>query len=472
MIDLNKISRIHIVGIGGIGTSAIARFFSKLGKVVSGSDRIESSNTQDLENFGVKVNIGHSDNYLDNSIDLLVYTEDITPDSQGYIEIEKAKKLQIPILSYAQALGCLMDGHYGIGITGTNGKSTTAAILGLILDHAGLDPAVIIGSKLSEINETENFHANARFGLGKYFVCEADEYHRHMMDGKPQMIVLTNIAEDHLDYYKDLSDIKAAFSDYIASLPTDGVVIYNADDHNAVEVARNAHCHKITFGIHHYADIQAVNLQVKDQKQHFDVHFKDELLFSCAVNIPGSYNISNILGAVASALRLEVKPEIIKQTLEKFVGIWRRFERVGEVGGKPVYSDYGHHPAAITGVLSAVKDFYPDKKVLLVFQPHHHNRTKRLFGEFAEALIVSANTIVPEIFDVAGRENQNDQNISSLDLVTEIKKLGGTAEYVKDLDTAKVRVLEIIQDYDAVIFMGAGDIDNLARSIIEKKDGN
>lgn len=467
MIDLNKISKIYIVGIGGIGTSAVARFFSKLGKVVSGSDRIESSNTQDLEKLGIKVNIGHSDNYIDNSIDLLIYTEDITHDSQGYIEIEKAKKLQILILSYAQALGMLMDGHYGIGVTGTNGKSTTAAILGLILDHAGLDPSVIIGSKLSKINETENFHANARFGLGKYFVCEADEYHRHMMDGKPQMIVLTNVAEDHLDYYKDLTDIKNAFSDYIGALPNDGVVIYNADDHNAVEVARNAHCHKLTFGIHHYGDVQALNLEVKDQKQHFDVHFKDELLFRCAVNIFGKYNISNILGAITATIKLGVDPEIIKQTIQEFSGIWRRFEKVGEINGKIIYSDYGHHPAAIAGVLEAIKDFYVGKKVLLVFQPHHHNRTKKLFGEFVESLIPSQYTIVVEIFDVTGREKTIDQDISSQDLVTEVKKLGGFAEYAKDLSATKDRVLEIIKDFDAVVFMGAGDIDNLAREIVK-----
>jgi UDP-N-acetylmuramate--alanine ligase len=467
MIDLNKISRIYIVGVGGIGTSAVARFFLKLGKVVSGSDRIVSSNTQDLEKFGIKVNIGHSENYVDNSIDLVIYTEDITSDSQGYIEIEKAEKLQIPILSYAQALGMLMDGYYGIGVTGTNGKSTTAAILGLILDHAGLDPSVIIGSKLSEINETENFHANARFGLGKYFVCEADEYHRHMMEGKPQMIILTNVAEDHLDYYKDLTDIEKAFSDYIATLPNDGVVIYNADDHNAVEVARNAHCHKLTFGIHHYGDVQALNLEIKDQKQHFDVHFKDEFLFRCAVSIPGKYNISNILGAVAAAIKLGVDAEIIKQTIQEFSGIWRRFEKVGEINGKIIYSDYGHHPAAITGVLEAIKDFYAGKKVLLVFQPHHHNRTKKLFGEFAESLISSQYTIIPEIFDVSGREKTVDQDISSQDLINEVKKLGGAAEYAKDLQATKVRVLEIIKDFDAVIFMGAGDIDNLAREIVK-----
>jgi len=467
-MELKQLNKIYFVGIGGIGVSALARMFLNLGKKVSGSDLRDSETVQDLQKLGAKINIGHDAKNLRSKPDVVIYSEDISQDSQGYVEIAEAEKLGIPKLTYAQALGQLMDEKYGIGVSGTNGKSTTTAMLGLILEAAGLDPDVIVGSKLAKANESKNFSANARVGAGKYFVAEADEYHRHMLEAHPKMIVLTNIAEDHLDYYKDLRQIKLAFDEYVTRLPSDGILIYNADDRNTVEVGRIDHNYKYTFAIDHYADLQAVNVGMRDDgsgmRQYFDLHLNDEMIGNIGLQLPGKFNVSNALAAILAALKLDVPFETIKQTLENFAGIWRRFEVVGNMEGKPVISDYAHHPAAVAGTIEAAKEFYPGKKILVVFQPHHRNRTKALFGDFVESLLAADYVILPEIFDVAGREH--GEKISSQDLISELRKQKEQCEFAKDLDTAAQMIREKLKDFDVVLCMGAGDIDLMARKLL------
>ena len=461
-MDLASTKSLHFVGIGGIGVSALARLFLSMGKKVSGSDRKESEITLDLRNLGGRISIGHNAENIKGA-DMIIYSEDITSESEGYVELAYAASQEIPAITYSKALGLVMEGKYGIGITGTNGKSTTTALLGLMLEDAGMDPSVVVGTKLSKINETEKFKANARLGNSKLMVVEADEYHRHMMDNKPSMIVLTNVAEDHLDYYKDLSEIKHAFSDYIHSLPKSGALIYNADDHNAVEVGRQAGCHKFTFGIHHYADLQAINIKVEHAKQFFDMHFKDQFFANIEMQVPGAFNISNALGATLAAIRLGVDVVHITKVLKEFAGTWRRFEKIGEVGRTTIISDYGHHPAGVKETIKAAKEFYPGKNILLVFQPHHRNRTKKLMGEFVESLVLADSILLPEIFDVAGREHGED--VSSKQIVEELVKLKVDAKFTGNLEETELVVKQKIKDFDVIIFMGAGDIDGLARKI-------
>lgn len=462
-MDLKQVNRIYFVGIGGIGMSALARMFKQQGKTVSGSDMRDSSTLGELKQIGIQVFVGHSPENLKDKPDVLIYSEDISAESAGFVEIQAADAVGIAKLTYAQALGQLMDEKYGIGVTGTNGKSTTTAILGLILEAAGLDPDVIVGSKLSAKNESDKFKSNARQGNGKYFVAEADEYHRHMLEGRPKMIVISNVAEDHLDYYKDLAEIKSAFGEYIESLPADGMLVYNADDHNTVDVCKHTKHHKYTFAIDHYADLQAINLKVEAGLQRFDLHLHDEMIGTVQLRLPGKFNVSNSLGAILAALKLNVPFDIIKQTLENFAGIWRRFEVVGELQGKPVISDYAHHPAGVAGTIQAAKEFYPGKKVLVVFQPHHRSRTKALFGQFVESLREADSVILPEIFDVAGREH--GESISSQDLVTDLRKFEVPAEFAPDLDQAAKMIKDKIKDFDVVLCMGAGDIDSMARKL-------
>ena len=456
-MDIGRAQKIYCLGIGGIGVSGLARLFLAMGKNVSGSDLRQSQITDSLQKLGIRVLIGQNEqDLLDAKPDLIVYSQDIENFSWPK---------DVPRISQAQAIGQLMQGKYGIGITGTNGKSTTTALLGLMLDQADLDPTVLIGSLLSPKNETGKFQANGRLGSGKYFVVESDEYHRKMLENKPNMIVVTNIALDHLDYYKNLDDIKSAFSEYIQSLPHDGFLIYNADDHNAVDVCKHAQCHKFTFGIHHYADLQALNVRVENGMQIFDLHFDDEMIGTVNLNTPGLFNVSNALAAALAAMKLGVRLNVIQKTLDEYAGIWRRFEIVGKLDGKDIISDYAHHPDAIVGTIEAAKQFYPGQKILVVFQPHHRNRTKALFSEFVDSLVKTDEVIVPEIFDVAGREH--GEEISSQQLVHELKKNGAKATFAKDLDETEKLIREKVKSFDVVLMMGAGDIDSLARKIVK-----
>ncbi|HEV8601033.1 MAG TPA: UDP-N-acetylmuramate--L-alanine ligase [Patescibacteria group bacterium] len=465
-MNLKDAKYIYMIGIGGIGMSALARIFKAQGKQVSGSDLKDSQITAELKSLGVKIFTGHQKENLASKPDLVIYSQDVSSDSLGAVELNEAKKFNIPALTYAKALGLLMEGHFGIGVTGTNGKSTTSAILGLILEKAGLDPTVVLGTQISPKNASGKFKANARLGAGDYFVAEVDEYHRKMLETKPKMIVITNIAEDHLDYYKDLEDIKNAFAEYINSLGEDGILIYNADDHNTVEVCRNAACHKFTFGIHHYSDLQAQNVVAGSGFQKFDLYLKNEPIGAFELKVPGKFNISNALGACLAAFKLGVDKKHAGQVLSEFAGTWRRFEQVGSIGGKIIISDYGHHPAGIAATLEGAAEFYPDKKILLVFQPHHRNRTKKLFEDFVEALSKASEVIVPEIFDVAGREH--GEEISSKMIVDELKAKGSAAEFTKDLDETENMIKKKLDSYDVVLLMGAGDIDLLARRLVNE----
>jgi len=450
-MTINQAKTIYCIGIGGIGVSALARLFVAMGKEVSGSDLKQSEITDELVKLGVKVQIGS--NKVEGKPDLVVYTSALPKEELD--EISGAK------LSQAEAVGQLMLDKIGIAVTGTNGKSTTTALLGLILEKANLDPIVLIGSLLSPKNESEKFKANARFGKSAFFVAESDEYARKMLENQPKIIIVTNIALDHLDYYKDLDDIKSAFTEYTQALPEDGILIYNADDHNTVDVCKLAKCHKFTFGIHHYADLQAININ----NQTFDLHYNDEMIGKIKLQVPGIFNVSNALGAILAAIKLGITFGVIKPAVEEFAGLWRRFEKVGEIDGKVIISDYAHHPDGLNATIQAAKEFFPGKKILYVFQPHQRNRTEKLLSEFIDALLAVDDVIVPEIFDVAGREH--GENISSARIVEELQKQKVRAFFAKDLEEAEMLVREKFKNFDVILIMGAGDIDLLARRMLK-----
>lgn len=456
-MTIKESNKIYCLGIGGIGVSGLARLFLSMGKQVSGSDLKQSEITDALTKIGIKITIGS--NEVLGKPDFVVYSP--------AVPVKDLKSISATKLSQAEALGELMNGKYGIGITGTNGKSTTSAILGLILEKAELDPTILFGAQLSPQNESEKFRSNARLGNGKHFVAESDEYQRKMLKNKPKMIIITNIAEDHLDYYKDLNDIKSAFLQYVQSLPKDGILIYNADDHNTVEVCQQAKCHKFTFGIRHYADLQAINVALRGDGGgvSFDLHYDDELIGKFELQVPGLFNVSNALGAALAAIKLEVSKDIIQKSLTEYSGLWRRFEKVGELQGKTIISDYAHHPDGLVATIGAAKEFYPGKKILFVFQPHQRNRTEKLFSEFVTALVTVDNLIIAEIFDVAGREH--GEQISSKQLVEELNKEGDKAVFAKDLEETEKLIREKIKDFDVALLMGAGDIDNLARKLVQ-----
>ena len=452
-IDLSKIEKVYLAGIGGIGLSAIAYYFLSQGKTVEGSDTTKSEVTKRLEDKGVYIHYQQKDNNLNESFSLFVYTSALPED---HPELVAAKSLNIPTLSYFQFLGFLSKHYKTIAVTGTNGKTTTTALLGLILEKAGLDPTVIVGSLVP------NWKSNFRLGKSDILVVEACEWQAHMLELSPQTIILTNVAEDHLDFYKDLADIQKHFQMFVDKLPVDGIFIQNKDDANSQVVKYPGKT--LTFGQDKRANYVFQDLVIKDGQQIFDV-VNAEQKNNFILNIPGLYNIYNAVAALVAADILGANQHQIWNALHDFASTWRRFEKVGVYKSNVVISDYAHHPDAVQGLLKAARDFYPNKKIVAIFQPHHHNRTLTLLDEFAKSFILADQVIISEIYRVQGREDKEYEQVNSQDLLDKMNH--PQKYYAANLDEVK-NVLRTLNPLDSVLlFIGAGDIDNLARELVQ-----
>lgn len=430
--------KIFMAGIGGIGMSALARILKAQGKQVSGSDLAGSELVMRLREEGIGVKLQHKAENLPEDAELLIYSQAVPEDNP---ERQRAKELGIRELSYPAALGELLKDYYVIAVSGTNGKTTTAAMTAWLLEQAGLDPTALVGS------EVLAWRSNARVGkspspLGKgegYFVLEADEYKRGFLNYEPDIAVITNIAEDHLDYFKDLEDVQSAFLEFAQNIKPGGTLVYNSQDTNTASVARQYEGNKIEFRVKNYV-----------------------------LRVPGRYNQANAAAAAAVGKILGLDGIEIEQAFSKFTGTWRRFEKIGWVARTDIISDYAHHPDGLKVLFETAAEVYANKKILIVFQPHQHNRTKMLFHEFVDAFCEASirDFIISEIFEVAGREESRDQDISSKDLVKAVEACGKNVIYGGDLtDTGKL-VREKISQHDAVFFVGAGDIYLVAERMV------
>lgn len=450
--------KIYFCGIGGIGVSALARYFNFSGHEVLGSDLADSVIVQDLIQEGISVNLDQKAKNIDKSVDLLIYSSAV-PETNA--ERAAMLKLEKPQYSYNEVLGWLSQQKYTIGISGTNGKTTTTAMTALLMETAGLDPLALVGSKVPQ------WSSNLRFSQSDYFVVEACEYKAHMLELSPKMIVLTNLAEDHLDFYKDIDDIVEHFQKYIDSLPDDGTLIYNADDENLQRLNWQDRDYRVlTYGIDNEdADIKIDKYNLDPGTQDFWVTYHDKKIMRIKLHVPGIYNVYNALAAITVAFALDLDKAGIKEGIARFTGTWRRFELLQEKDEVTYVADYAHHPEAIEGTLEAARQFYPGRRIVTVFQPHQHNRTKNLFDGFVEALKGSDLAIISEIYDVKGREEQGDQDVSSQDLVAEIQKEKENCLYGGDLKQTLKLIKKNVQLGDLVILMGAGDIDSLRDEI-------
>lgn len=457
-MNIKNIKHVHIIGVGGIGVSALARLFILRGVVVSGSDSIENDIIENLKTIGVELKKHKDPKNITDDIDLVIYSSAIPED---HIERKVAVQKGVESLSYVDALGVLMRGHYGIAVSGTNGKTTTTAILGKILEEEDRDPTVIVGGKISG---WENFRA----GSGEIFLVEACEYRRNMLKLRPDMIVLTNVEEDHLDYYEGIDDIKDAFKEYIKNLPRSGVLIYNADDKNLIELCENnTRTAKVSFGMRPSVDLYPKNIELINGVQKFNLMWKGEDIGEFEITLPGTYNLFNALAASATALHIGVHKDVLRRALKNFRGAGRRFELVGRLDKSIIISDYAHHPTSVRGTIDAAREVYPNKKILVVFQPHQKNRTMKLFDDFSKSFNRADEVILSEIYEVAGR-NETENEISSKDLVEAVKKQNSklTVSYASSLNKAEKLIREKQKDFDVILIMGAGDIDEVARRLV------
>lgn len=438
--------RIHFLGIGGIGVSALAHYYLKIGARVSGSDLFDSEITQSLSKKGAKIFIGeHKAKNLSKDIDLLVHSLAVKKDNP---ELKKARKYKIKIKSYPEALGDLTKKHFTIAVCGMHGKTTTVALLSLILIKAGSDPTVIIGTRLKEFGDS-----NCRVGKSKLLVVEADEYKGAFLNYWPKIIILTTIEREHLDYYRDLKHILKTFKDFLNHLPEDGILVANKDDKNIKKLAEKFKSQGTKFKTIFYSLKQKEVGKIKK-----------------ILKIPGDFNVSNALAALSVAKILKISDRVSFGVFSNYYGAWRRFEIFSETLNSIPYtliSDYGHHPTQIKVTLTAAKEKFPKRRIILIYQPHQVKRTKILFEDFVKSFDRVDYLILNKIYKVAGREKRGKKEISSKDLARVIQRrwqrLGykKKVNFIRNQDGIFKKVKKIIKKNDILIIMGAGDIYNL-----------
>ncbi len=436
-LDLKKIKKVHFIGIGGIGISAIARMMLKRGKIVRGSDRSWSIITDELEKLGTRIFIGQKALQVPKDADLVIYTIAIPEDNP---EVMRAKTLSIPLMTYPQALGAISRDHFTIAVSGTHGKTTTTAMIGVIFRNAKKDPTVVVGSLIGKAK------SNLIAGRGKYFIAEACEYKRSFLNLVPNVIVITNIDNDHLDYYKNLREIQKAFSEFVSKLGKDGYLVTDKENPAIAPVVKKARCRVIDF--------------------------KKESVKGLKLLVPGRHNILNAQGALVVAKIIGIPKSSALKSLAFFRGTWRRFEFKGKTkSGALVYDDYGHHPTEIKATLSAAREFMEKKKngpkkLVVVFQPHLYSRTKLLFKDFTNSFAQADKVVFVPVY--AAREI-DDKTVSSSMLAQAVERKGIRARSVGDFKEAESLLSEFSGREYLILTMGAGDVYKVGEALVESK---
>jgi UDP-N-acetylmuramate--alanine ligase len=454
-MDFLDAKRVHVIGIGGIGTSGLSKILVHRGVVVSGSDASASLITEDLSVRGVAVTIGHSADNVAEDVDAIVYSSAVPATNP---ERAAAEERGIPQFSYSVALGAITRKYRTIAVSGTHGKSTTTSMLATILIAAGLEPLVLVGTRVPNFKD-----GNVYLGAGDIFVVEACEHEAQMMNLSPERIVITNLEPDHLDFYGTFENLSETFKKYVAQIPAEHCVV-NGDEASVVALFGDEK--PVTFGFEN-TDVQCTERHSGDGIQYASVAFPDGAHADLKLRIPGAFNVMNALAATTMAMQVGVSAEQAFEALYNFPGSWRRFERVGHFNGAPVISDYGHHPTAIRETVKAAREFFPGKRVVLAYQPHQHHRTKALYGDFIEALADPDALILNEVYHVTGREDAKDAATTSEGLMGDVAARRGEKPhwYAKSLD----EVSELIQKHalpdDIILVMGAGDIYKIAHKV-------
>ncbi len=442
-----KTKHIHFVGIGGIGMSGIAELLLNLGYRVSGSDTRTSEITRRLEQFGATVNKGHSGQWVEGA-DVVVTSSAI---KQSNPEVLAAVEHHIPVIPRAEMLAELMRlKKFGIAVAGSHGKTSTTSLVSWMLHQAGLDPTVVIGGKVDSLG------GNAKLGEGEFLVAEADESDGSFLKLSPVIEVVTNIDLEHLDYYRDLDHIKDEFLQFMDRIPFYGAVVLCLDDPNIASLLPLIHKRMITYGLTEQADIYATDIVSGGQVSEFTVRRGDETLGRVSLTIPGRHTIYNSLAAICVGLELEVEFSIIAGALSTFAGVQRRLDMKGESSGVAVIDDYGHHPTEIRATLDAVRDGWPDKRLIVAFQPHRYSRTRALFDEFKTAFH-RADILV--LTDIYAASEMPLEGVTSEALAEAVRMHGQREVYhIPEVSTLPGELLKMTGPGDIVLTLGAGNI--------------
>jgi UDP-N-acetylmuramate--alanine ligase len=452
-IDFSKPIHIHFIGIGGISMSGLASILLNRNFRITGSDSKESPLTRRMEEEGAVVFYPQASSNIQEGTDLVVYTAAIHPDNPEYAE---AVRRNIPMMSRAELLGQIMRGYdMPIAVSGTHGKTTVTSMASHILLAAEKDPTISVGGILKAI------HGNIRVGGHETFITEACEYTNSFLHFYPKLSIILNIDADHLDFFKDLADIRHSFRLFAERLPEDGTLIICKDIKNAQEITDGLACRVVTYGEggDYYAEQITYDAYGCGS---FELMKQGVSMGHFQLHVPGAHNVSNALAALAMADILCIPVEAMQKGLLEFGGTDRRFEKKGEIGGITIVDDYAHHPTEIRATLTAAKN-YPHQNTWCVFQPHTYTRTKALMDEFADALTLAQHVILADIY--AARETDT-LGVSSADLAKKINERGGNACYLTSFDAIENYLLEHCDKGDLVITMGAGDVVKIGEHLL------
>ena len=427
-----EIKKIHFIGIGGIGVSALAQMMLLNKKKVIGSDILVGPALEQIKKSGAKVFIGHKKSNLARNTDIIIYSPAIKEDNP---ELIQAKKLNIPVYSYPEALGLISKNKYTIAVSGTHGKTTTTAMLAEVMISTKKSPTIIIGGFLKK--QKNNFVP----GKSKYFIVEACEYKESFLNLFPDILIITNIDNDHLDYFKNIKNIQNAFAKLISKVPQNGFIICNSKEQNTKQALKLA---KIKAKVIDYTKEKRLKLE-----------------------IPGKHNIENAQAVLAVAKLVNIKKEQVEKYLKKYLGVWRRFEYKGRTKKRAlIYDDYAHHPAEIKVTLKATREKFKNNKIIVVFQPHLYSRTKFLLNNFAKSFNQADQVIITDIY--AAREKDN-KIIHAKDLVEAIRtKAVDSVQYISDFKEIIKYLKKNINKDDVIMTMGAGDVYKIGEKLIVK----
>jgi UDP-N-acetylmuramate--alanine ligase len=460
---LERYRTIHFVGIGGIGMSGIAEVLHNLGYEVTGSDLRDSDTVARLRELGVKVNVGHRPENIDDAHVVVVSSavSDVNP------EVIAAKGRSIPVIPRAEMLAELGRLKYGILVAGAHGKTTTTSLIATILAHSGLDPTVVIGGKLRSTG------SNARLGQGNFIVAEADESDGSFLKLSPTIAVVTNIDREHMDFFGTMDALRDAFVSFINKVPFYGLAILCTENESVRDILPKIHRRYLTCGFSEESDVYAGDIRNNVMSVTFGVHYRGRDLGTFFIPVPGRHNILNALASIAVAVELKIDDERIREALTGFGGIQRRFEFKGEARGVRVFDDYGHHPAEIRATLEAARESMlaagGRKRLVVLFQPHRYTRTKDLIREFSVSFAEADLLYVMDIYP-AGEQPIEGVTSEALCMAIE-EKNRGKVTYVSGRDVLIETLMQNLRENDVFFTFGAGDVWKVGEDLLRKMKG-
>ena len=450
-----KVGRIHFVGIGGIGMSGIAEVLLNLGYSVSGSDLMESDTTQRLSTLGARIHYGHRESNLETA-DVVVTSTAVKADNP---EVREAHRRNIPVIPRAEMLAELLKMKLSVAVSGMHGKTTTTSMVSTILAHGGLDPTMVIGGKLSSIG------SNARLGDGEVIVAEAEESDGSFLKLSPTIAVVTNIDREHLDYYRDIDDIKEAFVRFANMVPFYGVTILCVDDAHVREIFPRIKRRTITYGLSDGADYRAKNISLEGPESRYTLYHKGVRLGEITLRVPGLFNVLNSMAAFAVARELDMEVDVARAGLNAYRGVQRRLEVKGEANGVTVVDDYGHHPTEILATLKAARQLWKGR-LIVVFQPHRYTRTRALYKEFLTCFPDADELVLMDIYPAS---ETPIEGVTSFNLFKGIEAVGHrSVRHIPSADGIVSHLLEIARPGDVIITQGAGNVWRVGMEFLRK----